>query len=90
MRERIVSRFSELLAIKARREGRKISKRQVGIETNLPKKTIDRYANNHVTRFDESSVLALCKYLDCNVGDLLVIEEIESPEMGSPLIAAIA
>lgn len=86
MAERIVAnRFSELLAVKARREKRRISNRDVARELGLARGTIDAYANNSVKRFDAPTILLLCNYLDCTPGDLLVIED---PEMETPLLPA--
>lgn len=81
MAKRVLSnRFMELLAVKARLEHRKISQREVARETGLAKRTVDSYAKNEVTRYDAPVVLALCKYLGCEAGELLVIEEIEESE----------
>lgn len=89
---RIVNRFRELLAVKERREGRNISQRVAAEEMELSKTTVDRYARNEVTRYDEPIVLAMCNYLGCTVGEFLVIEEIaneeESPENETALAPA--
>jgi len=90
--KRVLNRFRELLAIKERREGRYISQRTVAEETGLAKTTVDRYARNEVSRYDEDVILTLCNYLGCDVSDLLVIEEVpnggdESPETKTPLAA---
>jgi Predicted transcriptional regulator len=92
--KRVRNRFHELLARKARHEGRRISQRTAADETGLAKATIDRYARNDVTRYDEPILLVLCDYLKCSVSDLLVIEEVavegngdESPETETPLAA---
>jgi len=73
----LVNRFKELLAVKERREKRKISQREVARETGLTKRTVDSYAKNSLTRYDAPIVLKLCNYLGCTPGDLLVIEEVE-------------
>lgn len=80
MTKRIVNRFQELLAIKGRREKRRISQRTAAEESGLTQVTIGRYARNEVTRYDEVIVLAMCKYLDCTVGEFLVIEDAEGEE----------
>ena len=90
MERRVVSRFRELLAIKERRENRRISQREVARDTGIPKTTIDRYARNEVARFDEPTIRGICDYFDCTVGELLVIEEIEIPETESTLTPAVA
>jgi transcriptional regulator with XRE-family HTH domain len=89
MTKQILSnRFTELLAVKARREQRRISQREVARETGLAKRTVDSYARNEVTRYDAPVVLALCKYLGCDAGELLVIEEVEESEDTPELMLA--
>lgn len=91
MKQRIVNRFQELLAVKGRHEGRRISQRIAAEEMGLTQVTVGRYARNEVSRYDEPIVLAMCNYLGCTVGDFLVIEEIEgdsSPEGNTALALA--
>lgn len=83
----ISNRFRELLVIRGRKEGRTISQREVAAVTGLAKTTVDRYARNEVTRYDTDALLALCEYLGVGIGELLVIEEIDSPETETPLDA---
>lgn len=84
--QRVVNRFEELLAVKERREKRRISQRTAAEEMGITQVTIGRYARNELSRYDESIILAMCNYLDCAIGDLLIIEEAdngqgnESPE----------
>ncbi|MBK9751829.1 MAG: helix-turn-helix transcriptional regulator [Chloroflexi bacterium] len=87
-RQVLSNRFTELLAIKARREKRRISQREVARETGLAKRTVDSYARNEVTRYDAPVVLALCNYLGCDAGELLVIEDVEDPQMQTALLLA--
>jgi transcriptional regulator with XRE-family HTH domain len=92
-RQRLVNRFQELVAVKERREGRRISQRTAAEEMGLTQVTIGRYSRNELSRYDESIVLAMCNYLGCTVGELLVIEEFEeaggeSPEIKTPLAVA--
>lgn len=84
MKQRIVNRFQELLAVKGRREARRISQRTAAEEMGLTQVTIGRYARNEVSRYDEPIVLAMCNYLGCTVGDFLVIEEIDESGEQSP------
>lgn len=79
-KRRIINRFSELVAVKGRRDGRRISNRDVARATGLSTTTVNDYANNAVTRFDAHIMLKLCSFLDCTPGELIVIEEIEEPE----------
>jgi len=75
-KQRLSNRFSELLAIKSRREGRRITNRQVVRETGLLRHTVDSYAKNEVTRYDAHIVLTLCNYLGCSVAEFFVVEQV--------------
>lgn len=92
--KRLHNRFRELLLQKSARDKRYISQRLAAEEMGLARATVDRYASNDVTRYDEPIVLAMCEYLNCDVSDLLVIEEVneesgdESPEIKTPLAVA--
>lgn len=91
MTQRIVNRYQELLAVKERREGRRITQRTAAAETGLTTTTIGHYARNEVSRYDEPIVLAMCNYLGCTVGEFLVIEEVnedETPENETALAPA--
>jgi putative transcriptional regulator len=84
----LANRFSELLAIKSRQEGRRISRREVCEATGLSRSAIDSYARNAVTRFDAPIVLALCTYFECEPGELLIIEEVDEPSEMQTLVFA--
>jgi len=89
-RRRIANRFMELLAAKARREGRgRITISQVCEETNLARATVDGYVHNTITRYDAHVIQNLCDYLGCQPGDLLVMEEVEDPQMKTALLGAL-
>lgn len=85
------NRFALLLAQKAEREGRRrIPHEEVAEATGVGLSTISRYANNRVGQYSDRVILALCEYLECEPGDLLVRVEVESsPEMESPLLTAL-
>jgi DNA-binding Xre family transcriptional regulator len=80
MRRVVKNRVAELVAIKARNEGRRINKTTLFEETGLGRSTVETWMANQVTRFDSDVMLAWCEYLGCEVADLFVVEEIESPE----------
>lgn len=92
MKQVLSNRFTELLAVKARREQRKISQREVARDTGLAKRTVDSYAKNEVTRYDAPVILALCDYLGCSVAEFFVVEQMEDldPEWGTPQLAPLA
>lgn len=70
----IRNRFLELLAIKSRTEGRRISQREVADDAGVSLSTISSYATQKVTRYDADVIAALCNYFDCQPGDLLIAQ----------------
>lgn len=70
---RIVNRFTELLAIKRRDEGKSWSYEDVSQRTGLSTGTLVRYAKQDHSMFDENTVLRLCEFFNCEIGDLLII-----------------
>ena len=63
-----------LLAEKEHRVKRRIPLTEVSEETKLNWKTLQGWANNSITRYDAPVIEALCKYLECEVGKLIVLE----------------
>jgi len=87
-KKRIVNRYTELLAIKERKERRTYSNRQVAEILGVAKNTVDSYARNEITRYDEHVVLGFCDFLGCSLHEFLVIEQVEAtPEMKTPLFS---
>ena len=64
-----------LLAQKARKERRRISLRRAAEETGINPYTIYAIANDTIKEYSKEVIVRLCGYLDCDVGELLVIEE---------------
>jgi putative transcriptional regulator len=75
MAGKIVNHFRILLAQKATRQQQNIALMDVQRETGIAWSTLNSWANNQVTRYDAPVIQALCEYLDCQVGDLLVFEK---------------
>lgn len=73
------NKFLTLLTEKEQRENRRISRNELTIETDVSLPTILRWERNQVTKFEASVVEAFCAYFQCQVGDLLYIEETENP-----------
>lgn len=67
-----------LLAQKARKERRRISLKKAADETGINPYTIYAIANDTIREYSKDVVVRLCGYLDCDVGDLLTIEEAEA------------
>ncbi len=68
----ITNRVKVLLAEKEIRENRRITYRTMASETGLSTTTIVAYVNQRIVRYDASVLVALCKYFECQPGDLLV------------------
>ena len=71
----IISSFKVLLAEKELRDGRKYTYRDIEQATGVNKNTIGLWIGGKVQRFDAPTLEALCTYLDCTVGDLLVLRK---------------
>jgi putative transcriptional regulator len=65
-------RLTELLSEKAFREGRRIEWKDVADATGIHKATLSRMLNVRGYNAGVSSVDSLCRYFNCQVGDLLV------------------
>ena len=77
---RVVNRFSELLALKERHEQRSYSRREISEMTGISLTSVQNWATNNTTRYDEAQILAFCDFFNCNLGDLLIMEEVLNPE----------
>ena len=64
------NRFGVLLAEKSANEKRRISIAEVARSTGIDQRTLGKWANNTLTRFDAPVIDALCRYFDCQPGDL--------------------
>lgn len=71
---KVQNRLGELVARKERLEGRRYSYRDIASETKLSINTVKSWVKNDATRFDEAVIIALCTWLKCSVGELLIIE----------------
>lgn len=49
---------------------------QLAQEIGLAQGTISSWMNDKVDRFDRRVLVAICKHFECEVGDLLYIEEV--------------
>lgn len=67
-------RIKELLAIKERRENRKLPIRVIAEETGLARNTVMGYINNTVTRLDLPILQIWRDYLGVHTSDLFVDE----------------
>lgn len=69
----IRNKLNLLIAQKEERERRKISLTQATQETGITTKALSLWNRNKVTRFDAGTLVTLCEWLPCKVGDLLYL-----------------
>jgi putative transcriptional regulator len=74
------SRLRILVAEKATRDKRALSMRRVAEESGANISTVNRLANNTIRRIPVEELTVLCRYLDCDVGDLLRMEEVTNAQ----------
>ncbi len=71
------STLNLLIAKKAHEERRRITLRTVAKDTQLNKTTLYAMANDTIERYPKDMLVKLCAYFNCEVGDLLKLEEAE-------------
>lgn len=62
-------RIVELLA------EREISKNQICKDLDIPRGNFNRYCRDEFQRIDANLVIKLCDYFNCDIEDLLVLED---------------
>jgi len=79
----IENRFKELLKLKAQSENRKLPRRLIAKETGISLTSVQNWASNQITQYQEAQIIAFCKYLNCTIDELLVIvgDDEESPRL---------
>jgi DNA-binding Xre family transcriptional regulator len=66
------NRFKILLAQKEARDGREYSYEDIYDATGISPTTISAYSKNRIGRFDAVTLVKLCDFLECSIGDLLI------------------
>lgn len=69
------SNLAVLLGEQQRRTGKRPSIRSIARETGLNEYTVRGFANDTLAEFPRKAITALCRYLNCTPGDLLILEE---------------
>lgn len=69
------SNLAVILAERQKRDGKRTSVRSIAIKTGLPESTVRGFANDTLREYPKHALIALCNYLDCTPGDLLVLSE---------------
>ena len=67
------NRFLALLAAKETREGRRIRNKEIAQVLGINEHTVARWIRNDVTKIDVPVLERFCAYFECDVGDLLYI-----------------
>jgi DNA-binding Xre family transcriptional regulator len=65
------NRFKILLAEKEHAEGRTIRYDEIARTTGVHEVTLSRWATNTVTRYDSTTIAALCDYFGVTAGELI-------------------
>lgn len=72
---RLESNLLVLAAKKAQREGRYISLQTVAREAKIQRQTIHNFVENTLREYPKDALESLCRYFDCQLGELLVLSE---------------
>lgn len=73
----IQNRLKVLMAEKALRERRKLSYKEMEQESGVPLSVLTLYTAQKVRRYDSETLSKLCRYFECQPGDLLEYYEDE-------------
>lgn len=77
-------RLAELIADKAFRERRVIPLQEVASATGIHRATLSKIANQPGTNTGTDNVDRLCKYFECQVGDVLVyLPDVQESDSGT-------
>lgn len=79
---RVENRFEELLAEKRRRDKKPWTYREIAKVTGISPATLTRFARQRHEQFDAKTLATLCDFLDCTIGELLVLAEENGEDAG--------
>jgi transcriptional regulator with XRE-family HTH domain len=80
-KRRVVNRFLILLHEKEQREKRRITQLEIAKHAGVSHPTIANWMQDKVTKFEAHVLEGLCDYFQCDLSDLLVLEEVnETPQ----------
>jgi putative transcriptional regulator len=77
MEKRLKNRLLLLVHEKERKEGRRVPQSEIAKAIGVTNHTIGNWIRNDVTKFEAHVIEGLCRYFDCEVGDLLYLEIVE-------------
>ena len=78
----IQCRLRELMAVKSRTTGRKITYDVITAEARIYSSTLTKMANNRAELISLSSLDRLCAFFDCQPGDLFIYAPASEAEAG--------
>ena len=87
---RVENRFTELLEAKRRREKKSWTYREIQAETGINPTTLTRFAKQRHNQYDSETLAQLCVFLNCSIGDLLVVMDENGNEFEPGQVAALA
>ncbi len=75
----VKNRLNALMGEMQTRENRAITQAEVAEGTGLTRAAINKWKKGRITQFNSDTVERLCKFFNCDVGDLLYVEFEEEP-----------
>lgn len=69
--ESITINFTRLLRLKEAAEDKRWTYEKIADATGLSKTTIGSYSHGRATRFEESTLIALCRFFGCELAELI-------------------
>lgn len=83
----INNRFNILLAQKINRDNRKYTYEDISEATGVSPTTLSAYSQGKVRRFDEVTLVALCKFFECELAELIEYPPDQSQQStGAPIM----
>ena len=79
-KRKIRNRLLELIQEKERKLRQRLTQHEIAEAVGATDHTIKKWIENNVTRFDKHMIEGLCNYFNCDVGDLLYFEWVETDE----------
>lgn len=71
----MISRLAALLGEKQAKQNRAISVAELAEATGISRTTIYEWRDGEIQRFNAKTIEAFCAYFQCDVGDLLTIQQ---------------
>ncbi|MBC7813250.1 MAG: helix-turn-helix transcriptional regulator [Burkholderiales bacterium] len=82
MEGKLKNRLLELIQARERRENRKIPMTEIAAEIDVSERTVKRWIENSIGKFEAPIIENICRVFDCDLSDLLYIEPVSSETKG--------